>query len=95
LWESVLPLTNPSKQSTFEVHRIKGRIILANGKVKLLQGVRDVFEFLDERSIGNSEASKEQIEAVVTSSATGKIVVIGRGMDAAAFRLSLQDALEV
>ncbi|KAF2489543.1 cobW-domain-containing protein [Lophium mytilinum] len=91
LWESVLPLSGSSKQLTFEVHRIKGRIVLTDGVVKLLQGVREVFEFLDE---SNSARSKEPTEADAPSSAVGKIVVIGRGIDQDSFRLSLEKALE-
>ncbi|KAF2805652.1 cobW-domain-containing protein [Mytilinidion resinicola] len=91
LWESVLPLPDSSKQSTFEVHRIKGRIVLTNGVVKLLQGVREVFEFLDE---SNSARSGEPTVVDSPSSAVGKIVVIGRGIDQDAFRLSLEKALK-
>lgn len=55
--------------SRSDIHRVKGRILLEGGAVKLLQGVREVFEFLDEPSQKTSGSGEE-----------GKIVMIGRHM---------------
>ena len=52
LWNSILP-GNHSEDSAekiepkFEVHRLKARILLSNGDVKIIQGVREIFEILD------------------------------------------------
>ncbi len=54
-----------------EVHRLKARLPLSNGEVKLVQGVRDVFEILD-----SPESDTPTVEG--GSSKLGKIVLIGR-----------------
>lgn len=72
LWESVLPKAD---KRHFEVFRLKGRVTLVNGSVKLIQGVRDVFEIID---LGKSAAS-DSSEAM--ASEIGKLVLIGRGLD--------------
>ncbi|KAI5463351.1 CobW/HypB/UreG, nucleotide-binding domain-containing protein [Mariannaea sp. PMI_226] len=45
LWDSKLPDTEEA--ATFEIHRSKGRLVLDSGEVKILQGVREVFEIVD------------------------------------------------
>lgn len=90
LWESVLPARQISDAIDFEIHRTKGRIMLQDGSCKLLQGVREVFELIDEKegvSAQNSEA------AVLNGKAGGKIVLIGRGLDEEAFSKSLESCL--
>lgn len=85
LWESVLPKFSIS---SFEIHRTKGRIYLSDGSIKLLQGVREVFEILDEHSgvaVAGSEDGRER----------SKIVLIGRGLDATAFAQSFYAFLEI
>jgi len=51
LWESSLPglefETTDSDTASFEIHRLKARLPLSNGDVKIVQGVREVFEILD------------------------------------------------
>lgn len=90
LWESTLPLPTPSElaaaSSKFEIHRLKGRIQLTNGSVKLLQGVREVFELIDEAgSPRGSEGDRMEVY--------GKIVLIGRGLGEKAFKESLRLAV--
>ena len=90
LWESTLPLPAPSElaaaSSKFEIHRLKGRIQLTNGSVKLLQGVREVFELIDEAdSSRGSEGDRMEVD--------GKIVLIGRGLGEKAFKESLRSAV--
>ncbi|KAE9973157.1 hypothetical protein BLS_003734 [Venturia inaequalis] len=90
LWESVLPARQISDAIDFEIHRTKGRIMLQDGSCKLLQGVREVFELIDEKegvSAQNGEA------AVLNGKAGGKIVLIGRGLDEEAFSKSLESCL--
>jgi hypothetical protein len=54
---------------SIEVHRLKARLPLSDGEVKLVQGVRDVFEILDTPESSTLEGA---------SQAMGKIVLIGR-----------------
>jgi G3E family GTPase len=83
LWESTLPgQTIPA----FDIHRSKGRILLKNGAVKILQGVREVFEMLDETDAAKDGGSDGTTE--------GKLVLIGRGLDAGAFRGSLLETIQ-
>lgn len=86
LWESILPGAETDGVK-FEVHRLKGRISTRQGQVKLIQGVRDVFEVLD--SSESSTRSTGKAEAFV-----GKLVVIGRGLQYASFERSLRQSLE-
>ena len=75
LWDSKLPsLGESSTTASFEIHRTKGRVLLSNGKVKLVQGVREVFDILDDRSsnTGEQDGNLENF---------GKLVLIGRGLD--------------
>ncbi|PTB80355.1 cobW-domain-containing protein [Trichoderma longibrachiatum ATCC 18648] len=45
LWDHKLPDTETAVE--FEIHRSKGRLVFDNGDVKLLQGVREIFELID------------------------------------------------
>jgi hypothetical protein len=54
---------------SIEVHRLKARLPLSNGEVKLVQGVRDVFEILDTPESSTLEGASQTM---------GKIVLIGR-----------------
>jgi len=86
-WDATLPGSAASSSSSslsFEVHRIKGRLVLADGRIMHLQGVREIFE-LTEAGAGNDDGAQPPAE--------GKIVVIGRGMQADAWRTSLTAAL--
>ena len=82
LWETRLPGTDVPAR--WEIHRIKGRVSFTNGKLKLLQGVREIFEMLDAAG-GNAQ--------FVTGTESGKIVMIGRNIrdehTTAAFQQSL------
>ena len=78
LWDSKLPDSStepapaPSEQSpTFEIYRLKARLPMSNGSVKIVQGVRDVFEIKD--ALNQTQQTQPELEE-------GKIVVIGRDM---------------
>jgi G3E family GTPase len=90
LWESVLLAEATNEVTKFEIHRTKGRIMLDDGSLKLLQGVREVFELIDEKD-GASGRNGEA--ALVEGTAEGKIVLIGRGLDEVAFGSSLKSCL--
>lgn len=66
LWDHKLP--DAENASEFEIHRSKGRLVVKNGNVKLLQGVREIFEIMDAPN-----------GAEITST-EGKIILIGRGV---------------
>ncbi|EXK85722.1 hypothetical protein FOQG_10200 [Fusarium oxysporum f. sp. raphani 54005] len=78
LWDSKLP--EDEKEGDFEIHRSKGRLVFANGEVKMLQGVREVFE-INDGPLGD-ESPKE-----------GKIILIGRNVADVGFEDSFKKAL--
>jgi G3E family GTPase len=84
LWESELP---PSLKPAFEIHRLKGRVHTQNGKVKLIQGVREVFEIFD--SAESSSSSRHDVGS------EGKLVLIGRGISDEEFQKSIRHSLEL
>ena len=90
LWESKLP-TYEKKQG-WEIHRSKGRIVLDNRRVIMLQGVREIFELIDAAHISNDSRTAD------TSQEEGKIVFIGRNLSSElnqiAFNNSLSYALD-
>lgn len=66
----------------FEVHRLKARILLDDGTVKVVQGVREIFEIKDSLE---KDAN--------TSNAVGKMVLIGRHMGDVNFEQSLLNVI--
>ena len=94
LWEG-LELAHPDADSGVgkmgstsrtDIHRIKGRLPMKDGRTKLLQGVREVFEFLD--------ANDTQQESVTSDAGQGKIVVIGRNVRGTSLQQSVDRALK-
>ena len=76
LWEASLSLPTAQEQpgtSDMSIHRVKGKIILASGFLKMVQGVRDVFEVTDLTKSTKGESNEKAGQA-------GKLVVIGRGL---------------
>ncbi|EAW14034.1 CobW family GTP-binding protein [Aspergillus clavatus NRRL 1] len=70
LWESKIPTvqgTPTPGPEDFEIHRLKGILVLQDGSCRIIQAVRDVFEIRDSepRQDGSGEC---------------KIVLIGRGL---------------
>jgi G3E family GTPase len=89
LWESRLPGPEFEGVGGWEIHRTKGRVRLQGGEVKMLQGVREIFELID----GVDASGEEGDEAEEQGS---RIVFIGRnlgGETPAAFQWSLDTAL--
>lgn len=93
MWECTLPLPDGEAGSTaepFSVHRLKGRLLLDSGQVKMVQGVREVFEVTDldisrQASPFKSSSTPESIE--------GKLVLIGRGVADQRWEDSLKGAV--
>lgn len=87
LWEGQIPNQDPNPEVPIEIHRLKARLVLANGDVKLVQGVREVFEIFDGEKLAPDEKA-------ATGSQTGKIVLIGRGLREVDFERSFLDAVQ-
>ena len=86
LWEKTLPTTilKPDSGScglAFEIHRTKGLFEVKEASWRVIQGVRDVFEI---REIENYSSDK-------VSQSTGKIVLIGLGLEQTTFQSSLDN----
>lgn len=87
LWNQEFPKHKHSPGETitdFEIHRLKGILYLTNGKTRIIQGVREVFEITDAQ------------DSQPTSKPESKIVLIGRGLglDSSAWQRSLLSYLE-
>lgn len=65
----------------FEIHRCKGRLVLEDGTVKIMQGVREVFEINDAPN-GDAEGPLE-----------GKIILIGRNLPSVGFEESFKQII--
>ncbi|OJZ91823.1 hypothetical protein ASPFODRAFT_234553 [Aspergillus luchuensis CBS 106.47] len=81
LWDSVMPLAEEVSGPTgFDIHRLKGILVLSDGSTKIIQAVRDVFEIRDsEPADGKNQC---------------KIVLIGRGLGGADGGRAWQRSLE-
>lgn len=84
LWESELPGAEVNTSTQLEIHRLKARLGFRNGDVKMVQGVREIFEIFD---APKSSISEESIQA-------GKIVLIGRQLHASSVERSFLDAIK-
>jgi hypothetical protein len=83
LWENVLPGHTPTDGPAYDIHRLKGRFSGGDGREKIIQGVREIFDIFD-------SPSQEPDSGV---SQTGKMILIGRHLDRFDFRGSLENAL--
>ncbi|KAI3397769.1 hypothetical protein diail_10422 [Diaporthe ilicicola] len=83
LWESVLPHDSDEHKEPFEIHRLKGRLVVQNGGTKIIQGVRELFEIFDAPS-GDHGGTSE----------TGKVILIGRHVPDFDFQKSLLTAIK-
>ncbi|EME79002.1 uncharacterized protein MYCFIDRAFT_166906 [Pseudocercospora fijiensis CIRAD86] len=80
LWETRLPGA-AELSSEWEIHRIKGRIPLREGGLKILQGVREIFELIDAVEDGSADG------------VDGKIVIIGRNIGYEQARKAFQESI--
>lgn len=83
LWEGELPNDNAEHKTPFEIHRLKGLLTVENGKTKIIQGVRELFEIFDAPKPGDEEGSSK----------AGKIVLIGRHVTDFDFESSILAAI--
>ncbi|KAG6040984.1 hypothetical protein E4U41_006374 [Claviceps citrina] len=79
LWDNKLP--ESKRENDFEIHRSKGRIVLNDGKAKMLQGVREIFELSDAPQSGETQPGE------------GKIIFIGRNLSRADFVHSFNQSI--
>ena len=84
LWESRIPhvdaLSEENAEIDFAVHRVKGRIVFTSGQIKMVQGVREVFEIT---SLEAPKAGPDTLEDI------GKLVLIGRKISSLPWEESL------
>ncbi|KAL6710994.1 hypothetical protein ACN47E_006869 [Coniothyrium glycines] len=74
LWEETLP--NSTEHAPFEVHRLKARIPVQDGRLLLIQGVRNIYDTNESKQEGG------QINEA-------KLVLIGKGVDQASLKVCL------
>lgn len=86
LWDNVLPSDETTNKPAFEIHRLKGRLGLSDGREKMVQGVRELFEIFD-----NPHSAPEA--SLAPRKDAGKIVIIGRHLDKYNFERSLLEAV--
>ena len=90
LWEETLQsISSQPSNYDLSIHRTKGRILTSSGSVKMIQGVREVFEIVDLES--TAEAPDSQGESIEQQD--GKLVLIGRGLSELPVEESLRIAL--
>ncbi|KAH7382650.1 CobW/HypB/UreG, nucleotide-binding domain-containing protein [Phaeosphaeria sp. MPI-PUGE-AT-0046c] len=80
LWEETLPNTTPERP--FEIHRLKARIPVTDGRMLLIQGVRNIYD-TNETKAPQEAGDKE-----------AKLVLIGKAVDQAPMKESLLKTLE-
>ncbi|KAI2469379.1 cobW-domain-containing protein [Annulohypoxylon bovei var. microspora] len=85
LWESQVPGETTNPKEPIEIHRLKSRLVFKDGNVKMVQGVREVFEIFDGEQTSSQRDGIPQI---------GKLVLIGRGTQGIDFERSLLIALQ-
>jgi len=83
LWDNKLPGDSGAHAVPFEVHRLKGRIVMPSGRVKVVQGVRELFEIF----------SPPDTSGAGDVPTTSKMVLIGRHLGEFDFRGSLVAAV--
>lgn len=89
LWDSKLPATSSdttggTETAHFEIHRLKARLELSGGDIKIIQGVREIFEIIDAPKADKSAAH---------SSSPGKVVLIGRNLQNVPLEKSFFEAM--
>lgn len=80
----MLPVEQGRVAPHFEVHRVKGRILLSNGTVVALQGVREIFELSEPTYVETRDKAGDT---------RSKIVFIGRGIEAGLWQKSLDSSM--
>ncbi|KAK3390909.1 CobW/HypB/UreG, nucleotide-binding domain-containing protein [Podospora didyma] len=85
LWENTIPGSSNGSGPAFEIHRLKGRLLLKDGGEKMVQGVREVFEIFDNPIPSSREDGQRE----------GKLVLIGRYLANYDFRASIEEFIGI
>jgi G3E family GTPase len=78
LWEETLP--DNVEHAPFEIHRLKARIPVQDGRMLLFQGVRNIYD-------------TNESKAAAGSNEEAKLVLIGKGVDQEALKEALLETL--
>lgn len=84
LWESSLPGHEGKKG--WEIHRTKGRLVMRDGRTKMLQGVREIFELIDGADVQEDAHAESEEQG-------GRIVIIGRNVGGESIARTFQESL--
>ncbi|KAI6906022.1 cobW-domain-containing protein [Hortaea werneckii] len=84
LWESSLPGYEDKKG--WEIHRTKGRLVMSDGRTKMLQGVREIFELIDGADVQEDAHAESEEQG-------GRIVIIGRNVGGESIASIFQESL--
>ncbi|RMY77206.1 hypothetical protein D0862_13602 [Hortaea werneckii] len=84
LWEASLPGHEDKKG--WEIHRTKGRLVMSDGRTKMLQGVREIFEFIDGADVQKDAHSESEEQG-------GRVVIIGRNVSGESIASTFQESL--
>jgi G3E family GTPase len=79
LWEETLPHITPERP--FEIHRLKARIPITDGRMLLIQGVRNIYDTNEVKAPKAGEGEE------------AKLVLIGKAVEQSALRESLLKTL--
>jgi hypothetical protein len=93
LWESTLPsvgLSTGTDLQEFSIHRLKGQLVLESGQVKMIQGVRDLYEITD---LAQAKTQTTETQPSEASNDKGKLVLIGKGLNGWPWEESLLSAI--
>ena len=86
LWDATLPGVGSiqTESRKLEIHRLKAKLPFSNGDIKIVQGVREIFEILD--------APKADQDGPIAHS-RGRIVLIGRELAGLPFEKSFRNTV--
>jgi G3E family GTPase len=88
LWDGTLPRAGSTlaDNRTLEIHRLKARLPFSNGDIKIVQGVREIFEILDGPKV-------DHFDSAAATLSRGKIVLIGRELVDVPFEESFRNTV--
>lgn len=86
-WIQLVLWENKVNELEVEVHRLKGRFVKTDGKVKILQGVREAYELVDMRD----DLEEELLEAQFPS----KLVFIGKYLQKDVIKKAFVEAVQL
>ena len=79
LWEAEDNQADQTRK--YEIHRTKGLIPLLDGTIRVVQGVREIFEIIEPPKPSDGDASASASASDDETPKEGKLVFIGRNLD--------------